>query len=600
MVHAALNAGRTRSGWVLGVALLAGLGLSGCLGGGGGGGNRDGGVVPIGGTDGGGGAGGEGGMGGMGGAGGEGGGMCTPACEGKTCGPDGCGGVCGTCDAEAGLRCISGACSDEACPQGTLECTGVCAEVLTDADNCGNCGNACARAPGLVTECLAAECYLTCPTLSGQGVNVDLQNDPNNCGACNNRCPSIDGNPAVCNSGVCEDPCLSQGQVGCGDRCVDTSFDTDHCGRCGNVCPTAEGGFPVCEGGTCGDPCNGQDICGGACTDTFNSNEHCGGCNNRCTAGTTCQGGTCACEDGPTDLLTNVENCGRCGNACPALEGGNRECAAGRCADACGGELNECNGSCVNLTTDADNCGACDNACASYATREPPVRDFLNETDVTVTDLDCTAGNCLKTVQKSFGFPSTGQALTSCNEICAQAGMACHGAGIQFASCPGLGGLPVPFAQRAAGCVVYQGIVMGTPSALGCADEPAPTSGLSGDDRLTVTCGCEAVNPIAPAPPLGPQIPGPGSYNLDGALVNEQILVAVYVPDEQQDLQIVWSAPGYAGIYDADGNELDRNSNFNNGPFASAVLAQGETYYFTFLSTRNGPTNNLGFQVQVF
>lgn len=42
-------------------------------------------------------------------------GTCTPDCTGKTCGADGCGGFCGTCD--SGLTCVSGGCIAGECGQ---------------------------------------------------------------------------------------------------------------------------------------------------------------------------------------------------------------------------------------------------------------------------------------------------------------------------------------------------------------------------------------------------------------------------------------------------------------------------------------------------
>ena len=48
-----------------------------------------------------------------------------PSCEGATCGSDGCGGVCGTC--EEGLQCIDGGCVDTGCPAGQmLDCNEEC------------------------------------------------------------------------------------------------------------------------------------------------------------------------------------------------------------------------------------------------------------------------------------------------------------------------------------------------------------------------------------------------------------------------------------------------------------------------------------------
>src|SRR5688572_21517782 len=37
-------------------------------------------------------------------------GPCVPDCVGKTCGPDGCGGVCGLCNGGVGMECLAGNC----------------------------------------------------------------------------------------------------------------------------------------------------------------------------------------------------------------------------------------------------------------------------------------------------------------------------------------------------------------------------------------------------------------------------------------------------------------------------------------------------------
>lgn len=44
--------------------------------------------------------------------------VCTASCEGKTCGPDGCGGTCGSCEGD--YLCSNGACvnPDALCEQG--------------------------------------------------------------------------------------------------------------------------------------------------------------------------------------------------------------------------------------------------------------------------------------------------------------------------------------------------------------------------------------------------------------------------------------------------------------------------------------------------
>jgi hypothetical protein len=43
---------------------------------------------------------------------------------------------------------VSGACT---CPTGTVNCNGVCADLLTDANDCGTCGTTCAAGEGCVS-----------------------------------------------------------------------------------------------------------------------------------------------------------------------------------------------------------------------------------------------------------------------------------------------------------------------------------------------------------------------------------------------------------------------------------------------------------------
>jgi hypothetical protein len=47
--------------------------------------------------------------------------VCTPACAGRTCGDDGCGGSCGNCG--DGFLCLDGTCQ---CPAGQEACGGAC------------------------------------------------------------------------------------------------------------------------------------------------------------------------------------------------------------------------------------------------------------------------------------------------------------------------------------------------------------------------------------------------------------------------------------------------------------------------------------------
>lgn len=117
-----------------------------------------------------------------------------------------------------------------------------------------------------------------------------------------------------------------EGQVACGQGCVDVTSDARHCGACGNAC----GERQLCQGSACA-----------------------------------CQPGTNACASGCADLLTDAQNCGICGNACAAGE----VCESGGCQVSCTTQgTSRCGRSCVNLQTDPAHCGLCDNACPDVQT----------------------------------------------------------------------------------------------------------------------------------------------------------------------------------------------------------------------------------------
>lgn len=63
---------------------------------------------------------------------------CTPSCERKICGDDGCGGSCGDCP--SGFTCDGGRCG---CPSPRALMCGGCVDLLTDPQHCGLCSVAC-------------------------------------------------------------------------------------------------------------------------------------------------------------------------------------------------------------------------------------------------------------------------------------------------------------------------------------------------------------------------------------------------------------------------------------------------------------------------
>ncbi len=104
--------------------------------------------------------------------------VCRPACEGRACGPDGCGGLCGTC--EAGFKCTAeGACVEACTPRASTRCVG---DAVHWVDSCGNlgavrtqCGDGTACREGVCVPC-EPRSYRGCH--AGRVVWVDSCNRP--------------------------------------------------------------------------------------------------------------------------------------------------------------------------------------------------------------------------------------------------------------------------------------------------------------------------------------------------------------------------------------------------------------------------------------
>ncbi len=105
---------------------------------------------------------------------GGGGSVCNPQCDGKTCGDDGCGGSCGSCD--DGASCVSGSCQSSECSCGDQVCgpnacgesCGFCdggmfclAETCSDDGSCMStlaCGMMCLMSSAPLESCLQDYC----------------------------------------------------------------------------------------------------------------------------------------------------------------------------------------------------------------------------------------------------------------------------------------------------------------------------------------------------------------------------------------------------------------------------------------------------------
>ena len=305
---------------------------------------------------------------------------CTPACNGKTCGADGCGGLCGTCT--AGSSCQSGTCVSQD-PCAGLTFTGCCdGSVLNwceagakKAQSCGDFG----------CGWNAQAAYYDCG-YAGDGP----ANAPKACGgtactpSCSGKVCGDDGCGGIC--GICTDGTVcAEGACmnGCGDvsfegACDGTSLlfcnagelqggnctDVQGSGCCGfepneqlytclpaNACSTC---VPECELGAGG--CSAEATHAYTCTPV-------NGCPKRtytwCPLG--CDTGKGACV--PTSSCTpscSGKACGGdgCGGPCGT-------CVAGQSCNAAGQCVVGCTANCDDKTCGSDGCGGQCGSCGA-------------------------------------------------------------------------------------------------------------------------------------------------------------------------------------------------------------------------------------------
>ena len=207
--------------------------------------------------------------------------VCTPKCDDRECGNDGCGGSCGTCydlpnsvctpggkctctptcqDRECGTDGCQGDCgmcpsSHEGCEEGRCVCRDSCA-----GKQCGHnlCGDYCGKCE-VGHECVDNQCYCV-PDCQGRNCGDD--HCGGSCGECTDHFPNgqCEDFECVCIPETCETAQKECGYVpdGCGGvlECGDChEFLNSYCDA-KNVCQCAQ----TCEGRECGD-----DGCGGSC-----------------------------------------------------------------------------------------------------------------------------------------------------------------------------------------------------------------------------------------------------------------------------------------------------------------------------------------------
>lgn len=361
---------------------------------------------------------------------------CTPVCEGKECGDDGCGGSCGQCDGND--VCIEGECTldllpnpeGENCSNGVDDdndgmtdcdddgCSGtiVCAECINDNDCAlnfickkGACVEGCYSDAdcSMEKECIDGLCEVIVCSPQCDGMECG----PDGCGGVCGTCVSDD----VCISGFCEPAPACSTNAHCND---------------GNVCTT-----DTCVGGQClftannvtcddGSACTEEDVCvAGVCQ----------GLPLDCADGNPCTNDTCDPASGCV-FTNNTASCDD-GNACTQ----NDKCSGGQCQP--GNPLQFCK---------PCNSGA---ECAGFSYCGGP-----NSIEPTGA---CTGGKCvMETVNCDDGNPNTLDACvvgTGCSHTpvppsCGDG--VCNGAET-CSSCPGdCGVCPTPTFPHPKGTIV--------------------------------------------------------------------------------------------------------------------------------------------------
>ena len=185
--------------------------------------------------------------------------LCELACQGKQCGPDGCGGSCGQCPAGmscSDFECVSG--ETTACGE-FMDCIRGCYELFAESGSPDGCDETTCPVPQDELDALM-------PIMECMGT----------------ECPGEEPDPS----------------------CVLAAFD----GACAGLIETCKGGGSTCQP-ACGDRDCGDDGCGGSC----------GSCDDgaSCSDGY-CMGSECSCDGQTCGPNPCGDSCGVCdsGLAC--------------------------------------------------------------------------------------------------------------------------------------------------------------------------------------------------------------------------------------------------------------------------------------------
>lgn len=189
--------------------------------------------------------------------------QCVPACEGKQCGDNGCGGTCGTCGDDKPV-CSDGQCtaasSSSVCGNGTCEtdettqsCAADCPAPPTGHYCDSHCGSE--QAPsGCYCDSVCAG-YGDCCLPDGSLPSKSAPNPKctgSTCALCTGGSAPQCGN-GVCEAGETAASCAQDCKSGCTPKCPTGSCGDD---GCGGAC-TCSGGASCVAGACVMDPCKG-------------------------------------------------------------------------------------------------------------------------------------------------------------------------------------------------------------------------------------------------------------------------------------------------------------------------------------------------------
>jgi hypothetical protein len=249
---------------------------------------------------------------------------CTPDCAAKQCGDDGCGGDCGTCEAEFPTCTEDGQCVTACVP----DCEGkTCGD-----DGCdGECGECSANDSCVNGQCVTTACAPDC-----EGKTCGDDGCDGECGECSAGDDCVEGQCVT----ACVPDCTDKncGDDGCGSECGECAGD-DTC-EDGQCVPTPPGCMDVI---TCSQACDATDLeCGEACiagvsNETVLLSNSYAQCTQGCAGEDSsdaekafCNYGACA-----TDFMTCVTDDSFGSGDCEALQGCLSGCSDSTCVQAC-------------------------------------------------------------------------------------------------------------------------------------------------------------------------------------------------------------------------------------------------------------------------